>query len=80
MHNSSYDLKFILPVLAGFQKSEAVDGKWVDGSFSCDIITKSFKKLLLLEFQWKKKYNGNKCLNKIRFLDSFSFFSKSLSQ
>jgi len=40
MHNSNYDLKFILPVLAHLKKGEDVGGAWVDGSFSYKNIPK----------------------------------------
>ena len=35
---------------------------------------------MLLELKWQVVNNGHTCLNKISFLDSFSFFPKALSQ
>ena len=61
-------------------KDEAVDGAWVDGSYSSNIISKSSEKFMLLEFKWKTTDNGNTYQNKNPFLDSYIFFSKSLSQ
>ena len=61
MHNSNYDLKFILPALARLQKGVVVNGAWVDGSFSYNFIPKSSKKLLFLEFKWQTIDNGNTC-------------------
>ena len=52
MHFCNYDLNFILPVLANLQKSEIVDGAWIDESFSYKILPKSSEKLLLLGFKW----------------------------
>jgi hypothetical protein len=62
------------------QKGEVVDCGWVEGTFSYNIVLKSSEKLLVLEFKWQTIDNGKEYFNKIRFLDYFSFFPKSLSQ
>ena len=53
MHNSNYDLKYVLPTVAQLQRNGAIDDVWVEDSFSCKIIPKSSEKLLVLEFMWK---------------------------
>jgi hypothetical protein len=81
IHNANYDLKFILPALARMHREGGgVDSPWVNNSFTYNIIPKSAEKLVLLELKWQVVNNGHTCLNKIRFLDSFSFFPKALSQ
>ena len=80
IHNSNYDLKFVLPALAHLQRNGTVDDAWVIDSFSYKIIPKSSEKLLVLEFMWKFVEAGVEYTNKIRFLDSYSFFPKSLSE
>ena len=77
IHNSNYDLKFILPALARMHREGGgVDCPWVNSSFIYNIIPKSAEKLLLLELKWQAVDNGRMCWNKIRFLDSFSFFPR----
>ena len=73
-------MKLILPALARLKKGEVVNGTWLNGSFSYNIILKSSGKLLLLEFKLKTVENGNTYLNTICFLYSYNFFQRSLSQ
>ena len=40
MHNSNYYLKFVLPAMARFEKGGVVDGAWLDGSSSHNMILK----------------------------------------
>ena len=67
MHNSNYDLKFILPPLVRFQKGEVVDGAWVDGCFSYNIVPKSSEKFWLIELKWKVIEYDHTYLHKISF-------------